>query len=180
MQSWIFQLDAFASRHFAGNAAVVMLLDTYPADSVLQALAGENNQAESVFVVPNAQDYCIRGFTPAIEVPLCGHATLASAAVILERLQPGRLTVLFHSASSPLSVRRSGSAYVMDFPARRCAPARPPDGLAAAPQSPLLETMWDGFNFLVRLESPDAVRADAGPGGNRAQALRGHHRDRGR
>ena len=120
MQSWIFQLDAFASRHFAGNAAVVMLLDTYPADSVLQALAGENNQAETVFVVPNAQDYCIRWFTPAIEVPLCGHATLASAAVILERLQPGRLTVLFHSASSPLSPSRCTSGRLP-----KPAPSRP-------------------------------------------------------
>jgi len=84
-----------------------MLLDAYPADKFLQALAAENNLAETAFLVPDGQDYYIRWFTPTVEVPLCGHATLASAAVVLERLQPGRETVVFSSASGPLAVRRS-------------------------------------------------------------------------
>jgi PhzF family phenazine biosynthesis protein len=155
----IFQVDAFTARPFAGNPAAVMLLDTYPGDGVLQALAAENNLAETAFLVPSAEDYEIRWFTPTVEVPLCGHATLASAAVVLERLQPGRETVLFHSASGPLPVRRATPGYIMDFPARACVAAEPPDGLAAALGVPLAETMWDGFNLLVRLASPDDVRA---------------------
>jgi len=159
MLSRIFQLDAFTSRRFAGNPAAVMLLDAYPADKFLQAIAAENNLAETAFLVPDGQDYYIRWFTPTVEVPLCGHATLASAAVVLERLQPGRETVVFSSASGPLAVRRSDSGYVMDFPVRRCVAAEPPDGLVEALGTLLIETMWDGFNFLVRLASAHDVRA---------------------
>lgn len=158
MRARIFQFDAFTSRQFAGNPAAVMLLDAYPADEVLQALAAENNLAETAFLVRDDQDYRIRWFTPTVEVPLCGHATLASAAVVLDRLEPGRATVVFKSASGPLAVRRSGKGYAMDFPARRCAPVEPPAGLAEALGVSFSETMWDGFNFVVQLASGDDVR----------------------
>src|SRR5438270_9407717 len=132
MQARLFQIDAFTSRQFAGNPAAVMVLEDYPGDSLLQALAAENNLAETAFIVGNDGDYRIRWFTPSIEVPLCGHATLASAAVVLERLEPGREDVVFHSASGPLAIRRSEQSYVMDFPVRRCAPVPPPEGLGEA------------------------------------------------
>jgi predicted PhzF superfamily epimerase YddE/YHI9 len=159
MRARIFQLDAFTTRLFAGNPAAVMLLDAWPADDVLQALAAENNLAETAFLVAAGEDYRIRWFTPKVEVPLCGHATLAAAAAVLERLEPGRDAATFHSASGPLAVRRSGAGYAMDFPVRRCAPAEPPDGLAEALGAVLVETVWDGFNFLVRLASAEAVRS---------------------
>ncbi|MEA3012463.1 MAG: hypothetical protein QOD42_1008 [Sphingomonadales bacterium] len=159
MRARIFQIDAFASRLFAGNPAAVMLLDAYPADSILQALAAENNLAETAFLVAAGADYRIRWFTPTVEVPLCGHATLAGAAAVLERLARGRDAVTFHSASGPLPVRRSGAGYAMSFPVRRCAPAEPPDGLAEALGAAPVATVWDGFNFLVRLASAQAVRA---------------------
>jgi PhzF family phenazine biosynthesis protein len=108
--------------------------------------------------VREGEDYHIRWFTPTVEVPLCGHATLASAAVVMERLEPFRQDVVFRSASGPLAVRREGPAYVMDFPVRRCSPAEPPVGLAEALGATLEETSWDGLNFLVRLNSADAVR----------------------
>src|ERR1700733_9897046 len=73
----LFQLDAFASRLFAGNPAAVMPLETFPSDAVLQAVAAENNLAETAFLVRQGDDYRIRWFTPTIEVALCGHATLA-------------------------------------------------------------------------------------------------------
>jgi PhzF family phenazine biosynthesis protein len=159
MRALIFQLDAFTSRLFAGNPAAVMPLDAWPADNVLQALAAENNLSETAFLVAAGGDYRIRWFTPRVEVPLCGHATLASAAVVLERLEPGRDAVTFHSASGPLPVRRAGALYVMSFPVRRCTPAEPPAGLAQALGAAPVETVWDGFNFLVRLASEQAVRA---------------------
>jgi predicted PhzF superfamily epimerase YddE/YHI9 len=154
----LFQLDAFTSRRFAGNPAAVMLLDAFPADDLLRSLAAENNLSETAFLVPAGEEYRIRWFTPAVEVPLCGHATLASAAVVLERLAPEREEVRFLSVSGVLTVRRAPPGYVMDFPARRCTPIAPPVGLAAALGVTPRETEWDGFNFLVRLADADEVR----------------------
>lgn len=156
MQARLFHLDAFTSCRFAGNPAAVMLLESYPEDRTLQALAAENNLAETAFLVPDGDDFRIRWFTPTVEVPLCGHATLASAAVVL-RLEPARAGVVFHSASGPLTVRRSQIGYVMDFPVRRCEPAEAPAGLALAVGAAIEETMWDGFNFVVRLAAAQDV-----------------------
>jgi len=158
MRAPLYQIDAFTNRRFAGNPAAVMLLADYPPDAVLQALAAENNLAETAFVVPQGEDYRLRWFTPTVEVPLCGHATLASAAVVLERLEPGREQVVFHTASGALTVTRADTGYRMDFPARPCTPITAPDGLAAALGVAPLETVWDGFNYLVRLARPDQVR----------------------
>src|SRR6516225_6952005 len=118
MRTPIFQVDAFTTRRFAGNPAAVMPMLAFPSDAVMQAVAAENNLAETAFLVPESRDYRLRWFTPVTEVPLCGHATLASAAVVMERLEPGRQSVVFHSASGPLTVRRTDGGYVMDFPAR--------------------------------------------------------------
>lgn len=158
MQARLFQIDAFTSRQFAGNPAAVMVLDAYPDEDMLQALAAENNLSETAFIVPHTGDYRIRWFTPTVEVPLCGHATLASAAVVLDRLEPVREAVVFHSKSGPLTVRRSETGYVMDFPVRRCTPAAPPEGLAEAIGAIPVESLWDGFNFVVRLASAGDVR----------------------
>src|ERR1700759_3129095 len=116
MRAPIFQIDAFTTQRFAGNPAAVMPLEAFPADAKMQAIAAENNLAETAFLVSDGEDYRLRWFTPATEVPLCGHATLASAAVVMERLEPGRTSVVFRSASGPLTVNREGAAYVMDFP----------------------------------------------------------------
>ena len=102
MRTPIFQVDAFTTRRFAGNPAAVMPMDGFLADATLQAIAAENNLAETAFLHLDDGDYRLRWFTPTTEVPLCGHATLASAAVVMERLEPGRTSVVFHSASGPL------------------------------------------------------------------------------
>jgi PhzF family phenazine biosynthesis protein len=159
MQARLFQLDAFASRSFTGNPAAVMLFDRFPEDKTMQALAAENNHAETAFLVPDGGHFRIRWFTPTIEVPLCGHATLASAAVVLERLEPAREMVVFHSATGPLTVRRSEPGYIMDFPVRRCEPTEMPDGLFQALGASIEETMWDGFNFIARLLTANDVRS---------------------
>lgn len=158
MQARLFQLDAFTAHRFAGNPAAVMMFDEYPDDDTLHALAAENNLAETAFLVPQGDDFRIRWFTPTVEVPLCGHATLASAAVVFERLEPARETVVFHSASGPLTVQRAAAGYVMDFPVRRCAPAEAPEGLTRALGVMVEETVWDGFNYIARLASADDVR----------------------
>lgn len=157
-QARFFQLNAFTSRRFSGNPAAVMVLEAYPEDSILQALAAENNLSETAFLVPCDDDFEIRWFTPTVEVPLCGHATLASGAIVLEHLEPSRDAVVFHSASGPLAVRRSERGYVMDLPIRQCTPTKPPEGLATALETPFEETLWDGFNLMVCLATANDVR----------------------
>jgi len=159
MRTPIFQVDAFTTRRFAGNPAAVMPLDRFLADAVMQAVAAENNLAETAFLVPDGGDYRLRWFTPATEVPLCGHATLASAAVVMERLEPGRNSVVFHSASGPLTVTRTETGYVMNFPVRPSEPVPAPTGLAEALGAVPVEALVDAFNYMAVLESAQVVRA---------------------
>jgi PhzF family phenazine biosynthesis protein len=158
MRTPIFQVDAFTARSFAGNPAAVMPLDRFPEDGLLQALAAENNLAATAFLVPEGGDYRLRWFTPTNEIPLCGHGTLASAAVVMERLEPGRDRVVFHSASGPLTVTRTASGYRMDFPARPSRPVPAPPGLAEALGTAPVEVWADPLNLLALLESAPAVR----------------------
>jgi len=154
----IFQVDAFAARRFAGNPAAVVPVERFPDDDVMLAIAAENNLAETAFLVADGGDYRLRWFTPMVEVPLCGHATLASAAVVMERLEPARREVVFHSMSGPLTVRRTESGYLMDFPARPSAPISAPDGLAEALGAAPLEVLGNVFNYMAVMESAKVVR----------------------
>jgi PhzF family phenazine biosynthesis protein len=156
----IFQIDAFATKLFTGNPAAVIPLDRFPEDAVLQAIAAENNLSETAFLVPEGGEFRLRWFTPTVEVPLCGHATLASAAVIMERLQPQRREVVFYSASGPLKVQRTGTGYVLDLPVRLSEPvAAAPPGLAEALGAVPIEVCVNKFNYLARLESAASLRA---------------------
>jgi PhzF family phenazine biosynthesis protein len=157
MRAPLFQVDAFATSRFSGNPAAVVVLDDFPADNLLQAVAAENNLAETAFLVAAGDDYRLRWFTPLVEVPLCGHATLASAAVVMERLEPERGTVVFHSASGPLTVERNDAGYTMDFPARPSEPVEAPAAAAALRVAPV-EVRVNEFNYLAILESEDRVR----------------------
>lgn len=159
MRTKIFQVDAFTTRRFAGNPAAVMPLDSFLEDSVLQDIAAENNLAETAFLVPDGGDYRLRWFTPNTEVPLCGHATLASAAVVMERLEPKRVRVVFHTASGPLTVDRKGMGYIMDFPVRLAEPVKTPPGLSEALGVVPIEVFMNAFNYLALLESEQVVRA---------------------
>jgi PhzF family phenazine biosynthesis protein len=158
MRTPIFQIDAFTTRRFAGNPAAVMPMDSFPEDAVLQAIAAENNLAETAFLVPEGGDYRLRWFTPTTEVPLCGHATLASAAVVMERLEPERNRVVFHSASGPLTVSRTDLGFVMDFPLRPSERVSTPPGLAEALGVVPVEVFANAFNYLALLESAQVLR----------------------
>ena len=158
MPTPLFQVDAFASRAFTGNPAAVMPLKSFPEDAVMQAIAAENNLAETAFLVPEAGDYRLRWFTPVLEVPLCGHATLASAAVVMEKLEPKRDSVVFHTKSGPLTVKRNGKRYVMDFPARPSEPVPAPAGFAKALGAVPVEVYLNVFNYMAVLESAATVR----------------------
>jgi PhzF family phenazine biosynthesis protein len=158
MKVRIFQVDAFAAKRFAGNPAAVMLMDRFPPDGVLQAIADENNLAETAFLVPDRGDYRLRWFTPRVEVPLCGHATLASAAVVMERLEIGRREVTFYSASGPLPVSRTDTGYVLDFPTRPSVPVTAPIGLARALGAEPIAVYGNAFNYMAILKDEATVR----------------------
>lgn len=154
----IYQVDAFATRPFSGNPAAVIVLPAFLDDVVMQRVAAENNLAETAFLVRDGNDYKLRWFTPTVEVPLCGHATLASSWVVTERLEPGRNEVVFHTRSGNLIVRRNGGSFIMDFPARSVTPIAEPPGLAKALGAQPLEVFHDGFNFIAVLDSAKTVR----------------------
>ncbi len=158
MRTPIFQIDAFTTQRLAGNPAAVMPMDHFLPDAVMQAIAAENNLAETAFLVSEGGDYRLRWFTPKVEVPLCGHATLASAAVVMERLEPGRNSVVFHSASGPLTVKRARAGYVMDFPARPSEKISAPHGLADALGIVPTEVFVNAFNYMAVLESAKILR----------------------
>jgi predicted PhzF superfamily epimerase YddE/YHI9 len=154
----IYQIDAFASEVFRGNPAAVCPLDGWLDDGQLQAIAAENNLAETAYFVAEEDGYRLRWFTPEREVDLCGHATLASAYVIFQYLKPEIRTVTFNSQSGPLFVSRDGDLLRMDFPAR--APVACPDSgtlsgaLGKAPREILCSR-----DYLAIYDSEEEVRA---------------------
>lgn len=113
----IFQVDAFAEAAFKGNPAAIMPLQGWLDDSLLQAIAMENNLSETAYFVKAAEGYELRWFTPKVEVELCGHATLAAAHVLFEHLDYRGDEILFHTRSGLLRVLRRGARLTLDFPA---------------------------------------------------------------
>ena len=124
-----FVVDAFTDRPFTGNPAAVVPLDRWLPDELMQSIAVEMNLSETAFFAPTPgedTDFRLRWFTPVQEVDLCGHATLASAHVLMSRLEPARRRVVFQSRSGPLGVDREDDKLVLDFPARPAAPIEDP------------------------------------------------------
>ena len=129
----LYQVDAFTDHVFGGNPAGVVPLERWLADATMQAIAAENNLAETAFFVREGEGYALRWFTPTVEVDLCGHATLASAYVICDRLERGRKHVTFRTLKAgTLTVEKVGDEFVMDFPARPARPIDAPSGIAEA------------------------------------------------
>ncbi len=159
MELRITQVDAFTDRPFRGNPAAVCILPAPRPDGFMQDVAREMNLSETAFLVRRDDGFSLRWFTPAVEVALCGHATLASAHVLWEEghLAPAE-TARFHTLSGLLTAVRSGSLIDMDFPANPPAPIELPAGLAAALGA---QPLWVGksrFDVLVELDSEETVR----------------------
>jgi PhzF family phenazine biosynthesis protein len=128
----LYHVDAFSSQVFGGNPAAVCPLPQWIDETLLQAIASENNLSETAFLVRLPDGYEIRWFTPTVEVDLCGHATLASGFVVLNMLEPASHTVQFHSKSGPLRVSRSDTLFSLDFPSLPPKPCAVPDLLTKA------------------------------------------------
>jgi PhzF family phenazine biosynthesis protein len=158
MRQWT--IDAFATQAFRGNpACVVEPMDAWPDAAWMQALAAENNQAETAFLLKTDDParFGLRWFTPALEVPLCGHATLASSHALMSELGLAVEAITFDTQSGPLVVRRAEGGYAMDFPAQPPKRIAVPDGLAealgVAPQE-----VWAGPYLVVVLKDEAEVR----------------------
>lgn len=132
MKLKLFQIDAFASRVFAGNPAAVCPLDEWLPDESMQLIAEENNLAETAFFVAQRGGYFIRWFTPVKEVSLCGHATLAAAYVLFNSLGFKGDKINFESKSGGLSVSRKAGLLELDFPAQPPKPCVTPPAIIAA------------------------------------------------
>lgn len=152
-----YQIDAFTGRVFAGNPAGVCLLDAWLSEALMQSIAAENNLPETAFLVREGSDYGLRWFTPSVEVDLCGHATLASAHVIFNFVNPTLERVSFQTKSGGLSVRRRAELLVLDFPATPPVSCACPAGLAAALGEEPLEVL-KSRDLVAVLDSEEHVR----------------------
>jgi PhzF family phenazine biosynthesis protein len=156
----VFHVDAFTAKAFGGNPAAVCPLAEWLDDDLLRAVASENNLSETAYLLPRGDRYDLRWFTPRCEAKLCGHATLASALVVLQVLAPGSNSVRFETRfSGALTVSRDGDLLAMDFPANApwvCAnpPAALLDGLGRAPVS----VMQVEDNYFAVYEREEDVR----------------------
>lgn len=160
MQLHFHQVDAFSDRPFAGNPAMVYHLEQWLDDALMQQIAAEHNLAETAFVVAEGEGYRIRWFTPATEVPLCGHATLASAHVLFEVYGAQKPRLDFQSLSGPLSVTREGGRLWLGFPRIDPQPLAEPVAVAEALGCEVQE-VYQTKELLVVLASEQAVRACA-------------------
>jgi len=113
----LYQIDAFTDKPFHGNPAAICPLTEWPDDQTLQDIAAENNLAETAFFIDRGGHFHLRWFTPAIEIDLCGHATLASAFVIFQYLGYSKETIRFRTLSGDLFASRQGDKIALDFPA---------------------------------------------------------------
>jgi PhzF family phenazine biosynthesis protein len=154
----IFQVDAFAGRLFAGNPAAVCPLDKWLPDETMQAIAAENNLAETAFFVRIGDDYELRWFTPEVEIELCGHATLASGFVIMTKLAPHKMSTRFHTKSGILNVTRDGARFALDLPSQPPKPAEMPAKFLAA-LGPKPKEMLAATKYLAVYDSAEEVAA---------------------
>jgi PhzF family phenazine biosynthesis protein len=155
-----FHVDAFSEKVFSGNPAAVMPLGAWLPEATMQALAAENNLSETAFMVPEAGQWAIRWFTPAVEIDLCGHATLAAAHVVFERLAPERREVTFHSGAGPLRVERNeGGRLTMTFPRRAPSRVEPPPALREALRGAALVECGKSRDLMAVLRTEEEVRA---------------------
>lgn len=156
----LFQVDAFTDRPFAGNPAAVCLLNEPGDPAWMQHVAREMNLSETAFLCKKDDGYSLRWFTPAVEVDLCGHATLASAHILWEQgYLPADTQACFHTKSGLLTARRDGDWIELNFPAKPEQPAETIPGLQEALGAAPVYVGMSQFDCLVEVESEEIVRS---------------------
>lgn len=156
----IYQVDAFAEKTFEGNPAAVVPLTQWLDDETLLKIAAENNLAETAFFVPKGDKFHLRWFTPTVEVPLCGHATLATAFTLFTQLDYPKDQIIFETKSGDLTVKRNGDVLTMDFPQKPPVPCNIPNGIEEAMGGiKVLEAHKNRFCLLVVEDENDVINA---------------------
>lgn len=159
MKLTIYQVDAFAESVFKGNPAAVIPLEQWPSDSLLQAVAMENNLSETAYFVKEEGSYAIRWFTPEYEIDLCGHATLASAYVIKNFVEPHLAEIHFTTLKAgPLKVTPKDGLYTLDFPARMPQSCEVPEKLLQSVGVSNAVEVLRSRDYFVVLPNEEAVR----------------------
>lgn len=153
MKLTLFQVDAFSNKVFGGNPAAVVPLERWLPDELLQSIAIENNLSETAFFVGEAPSYHLRWFTPAAEVRLCGHATLATAHTLFAELGYTESSIAFETQAGTLHVQKTATGYQMDFPADPPQTSELPDLLRKAIDVPVIACLHGLDDFLIILES---------------------------
>ena len=156
----MYQVDAFTDALFGGNPAAVCILESWLPEATIQAIAAENNLAETAFAVPSPGGYDIRWFTPETEVALCGHATLATAHILFTTVHPDSDRIRFQSRErGMLEVSKSDDWLVLDFPSDPPGEIRMPEGLSTA-LGGTPKSCWKGLtDYMVVFESEAEIRA---------------------
>jgi PhzF family phenazine biosynthesis protein len=159
MRLAIYQVDAFTEQVFGGNPAAVIPLEDWIDAALMQKIAMENNLSETAFIVKTDDGYHIRWFTPGFEIDLCGHATLASAYVIKNFLEPHIQEINFTTEKAgPLRTTVKEGVYTLDFPARMPVPTELPEGLMASLGASAAVEVLRSRDYFVVLPNEEAVR----------------------
>lgn len=159
MSQKIFQVDAFADRPYTGNPAGVCLMPEPIDDGLMQSIAMEMNLSETAFLHAEKGGYSLRWFTPAVEVDLCGHATLASAHILWTEYGEKATTLRFQTRSGELRATRDNELIWLNFPATEVKEIKAPPGLIEAIGVSPRFIGTSRFDYLVEVDSPEIVRA---------------------
>jgi PhzF family phenazine biosynthesis protein len=158
MKLKVYVVNAFAESAFGGNPAAVISLREWPTEDLMQQIAMQHNLSETAFIAPEHGDYAIRWFTPAVEVALCGHATLASAHVFFNHLNYQKESITFHSKSGPLHVsKRNDGRLTLDFPADNLKRATLVPAIEQGLKTRPLEVYKALTDYMVVLENQQAI-----------------------
>lgn len=153
----LFQVDAFNNQFFSGNPAAVVPLDSWISNDLMQAIAEENNLSETVFFVPNGEDFDIKWFTPTCEIDLCGHATLAAAHILFTEMNYSRDELIFNSKSGKLRVSKDQGWYALNFPSEDVKEIKIPDLLEAALDCRVAACFQGKWKMMVLLDKESTI-----------------------
>ena len=151
-----FTVDAFTEKIFGGNPAAVCVSENFPSEDLMQNIARENNLSETAFAVKEKNFYRLRWFTPSTEIDFCGHATLATAFVILTQIEKNSSAVEFETLSGRFTVERNGKLFEMNFPAYKPKKIPVTDEMCKVVNAKVLEA-YLARDLLMVLESVEAV-----------------------
>lgn len=154
-----YHIDAFAGAIFSGNPAMVCPLDVWLEEETLQLIARENCLPVTAFFVAGAEPYPLRWFTPSVELPLCGHGTVAAASVLFESLEPAKASVSFKTKAGTFTVVRDGSLVSLDFPAYEVTACEKPEALVKALGREPREVFKGPTNYLAVYDQEAEVLA---------------------